>query len=85
MPELPNGDPRAVDLRFSPTAGLLGFVAVIVLAAPGARAGTAAKSFTDHFAKGMQAMRPALAHTPKIISRQVSGDDWDPMGELAID
>ncbi len=27
MPELPNGDPRALDLRFSPAAGLLGFVA----------------------------------------------------------
>lgn len=27
MPELPNGDPRPLDLRFSPAAGLLGFAA----------------------------------------------------------
>jgi quinol monooxygenase YgiN len=40
---------------------------------------------SDHFAQGMEAMRPALAHTPRIISRQITGDDWDPMGELAID
>ncbi|MFW6597950.1 putative quinol monooxygenase [Propionibacteriaceae bacterium Y2011] len=38
-----------------------------------------------HFAKAMVDMRPALARTPKIISRQVDGAGWEPMGELAID
>ena len=38
-----------------------------------------------HFKAAMQAMPQALAHTPRIISRQISGDDWDAMGELTID
>lgn len=38
-----------------------------------------------HFAAGLEAMRPALAATPKIISRQVEGEGWDEMGELRID
>lgn len=40
---------------------------------------------SEHFAKGLEAMRPLLAETPKIISRQIDGDDWDEMGELKID
>jgi quinol monooxygenase YgiN len=40
---------------------------------------------SDHFKKAMQVMPQALAHTPRIISRQIEGDDWDPMGELSID
>jgi quinol monooxygenase YgiN len=40
---------------------------------------------SDHFKKAMQDMPQALAHTPRIISRQITGDGWDPMGELAID
>lgn len=40
---------------------------------------------SDHFAKGLEAMRPHLVETPKILSRQVEGDDWDLMGELQID
>lgn len=38
-----------------------------------------------HFAAGLEAMRPALAATPKIISRQVDGEGWGEMGELQID
>lgn len=38
-----------------------------------------------HFAAGLEAMRPALAATPKIISRQVDGEGWGEMGELLID
>ncbi|AWH90916.1 putative quinol monooxygenase [Dietzia lutea] len=38
-----------------------------------------------HFAAGLEAMRPALAATPKIISRQVEGEGWDEMGELQVD
>lgn len=38
-----------------------------------------------HFAAALEAMRPALAATPKIISRQVDGEGWDEMGELQID
>lgn len=40
---------------------------------------------SDHFKKGLEAMRPHLTATPKIISRQVEGDGWEPMGELQID
>ena len=38
-----------------------------------------------HIAAGLAAMRPALASTPRIISREVDGDDWSAMGELQID
>lgn len=37
-----------------------------------------------HFAAGLEAMREALAATPKIVSRQVEGEGWDEMGELQI-
>lgn len=40
---------------------------------------------SSHFQKGMDAMRPALVATPKIISRKVEGSGWDEMGELRID
>ena len=40
---------------------------------------------SQHFAKGLETMRPHLVSTPKIISRQVAGDGWDAMGELQID
>ena len=40
---------------------------------------------SDHFAAGLEAMRPALAETPRIISRQVEGTGWGEMGELKID
>ena len=39
----------------------------------------------EHFAKGLEAMRPCLAKTPSIVSRQVEGEGWEPMGELQID
>lgn len=40
---------------------------------------------SEHFTKGLEAMRPHLVSTPQIISRQVDGEGWDPMGELEID
>ena len=40
---------------------------------------------SPHFAAGLEAMRPALAETPRIVSRQVEGSGWDRMGELQID
>lgn len=39
---------------------------------------------SEHFQKGLEAMRPHLVSTPKIISRQIDGDGWDDMGELQI-
>ncbi|MCF2589007.1 putative quinol monooxygenase [Brevibacterium sp. UCMA 11752] len=39
---------------------------------------------SDHFAAGLEAMRPHLASTPKIISRKIDGEGWDEMGELQI-
>ncbi|MGA4508496.1 putative quinol monooxygenase [Propionibacteriaceae bacterium G1746] len=39
---------------------------------------------SDHFKAGLDAMRPCIVETPKIISRQVEGNGWDEMGELKI-
>jgi quinol monooxygenase YgiN len=39
---------------------------------------------SDHFQQAMQQMPEALVETPKIISRQIEGSDWDRMGELAV-
>ena len=39
---------------------------------------------SPHFAAGLEAMREALAATPKIISRQIEGEGWNEMGELQI-
>ncbi|WIY82377.1 putative quinol monooxygenase [Propionimicrobium sp. PCR01-08-3] len=40
---------------------------------------------SEHFANGLETMRPMLVSTPKIISRKVEGSSWDEMGELQID
>lgn len=37
-----------------------------------------------HFKAGLEAMRPALLSTPRIVSRKVDGDSWGEMGELQI-
>lgn len=37
-----------------------------------------------HFKQAMIDLRPALVETPRIISREVDGEGWDTMGELAI-
>lgn len=37
-----------------------------------------------HFKAGLDAMRPALLATPRIVSRKVDGDSWGEMGELQI-
>ena len=39
---------------------------------------------SEHFKASMVDMRPALAATPKIVSRKVEGDSWGEMGELQI-
>lgn len=39
---------------------------------------------SDHFKQAMQQMPEALVETPKIISRQIEGSEWDRMGELAV-
>ena len=38
-----------------------------------------------HFKQAMADMPQALARTPSIISKQVEGEGWGPMGELSID
>ena len=40
---------------------------------------------SEHFQNAIQQMRQALVETPRIISRQIEGNTWDRMGELAID
>lgn len=42
---------------------------------------------SEHFKKATSdegAMFNALVSTPKIISRQIEGDDWDEMGEMKV-
>lgn len=39
---------------------------------------------SDHFRQAMKDMPDALVETPKIISRQIEGSDWDRMGELVV-
>lgn len=39
---------------------------------------------SDHFAAGLEAMRPALVATPRIVNFVVPGEDWSRMGELEI-
>ena len=39
---------------------------------------------SEHFAAGLETMRPLLVATPKIVSRKVEGQGWDEMGELQI-
>lgn len=39
---------------------------------------------SDHFAKGLESMREALAETPRIINVEVPGTEWGRMGELEI-
>lgn len=39
---------------------------------------------SDHFKAGLDAIRPVLTATPKIVSRKVDGSGWDSMGELQI-
>ncbi len=46
--------------------------------------GAAAHVGSAHFAAGLEAMRPALSATPRIVSRQVDGQGWEEMGELRI-
>ena len=40
---------------------------------------------SDHFKAGLESIRPHLARTPRIISRQVDGNGWEEMGELKLD
>lgn len=40
---------------------------------------------SEHFAAGLEAMRPALVETPRIVSQQVDQDGWNAISELQID
>lgn len=40
---------------------------------------------SDHFRKGLDAMRPAISETPRIIHTEIPGENWSRMGELEID
>lgn len=55
---------------------------VFVLVEGFADDGASAHVQSDHFRQAMQDMAPAIATTPRIISRQVEGSGWDEMGEL---
>lgn len=47
--------------------------------------GAAPHVSSEHFKKMQQEFPQYLAATPRIVSRQVEGDDWDTMGELEVD
>ncbi|NGP05011.1 antibiotic biosynthesis monooxygenase [Rhodococcus sp. 14C212] len=38
----------------------------------------------DHFRKGLDAMRPALSETPRILNTEIPGVEWARMGELEM-
>lgn len=38
----------------------------------------------EHFRRGLDAMRPSLAETPRIIHTDLPGTGWSRMGELEI-
>lgn len=40
---------------------------------------------SEHFKTFVAETPEALAATPRIISRQVDGDGWGPMGEMSVD
>ena len=40
---------------------------------------------SDHFKQALKDMPQALTRTPQIISKQVEGEGWGPMGEIQID
>ena len=40
---------------------------------------------SEHFAKGLESMKPFLVETTDIVSRQVEGEGWDKMGEFSVD
>ncbi|MFJ2837172.1 MULTISPECIES: putative quinol monooxygenase [Nocardia] len=40
---------------------------------------------SEHFRKGLEAMRPALRETPRILHAQLPESDWARMGELDLD
>lgn len=38
----------------------------------------------EHFRQGLEAMRDALAETPRIVNTEVPGEDWSRMSELSV-
>jgi quinol monooxygenase YgiN len=40
---------------------------------------------SEHFGRGLEAMRPALVETPRIINGELPGTEWSRMGELEIE
>ena len=40
---------------------------------------------SEHFAKMREVFPQYLVSTPLIVSRQVDGDGWEPMGEISVD
>ena len=39
---------------------------------------------SEHFKKAMAEQPRYLQQTPRIISRQIDGEDWDTMGEMTV-
>ena len=39
---------------------------------------------SDHFQQAVATLPQALVRTPQIISRQIDGDGFGPMGEMAV-
>jgi len=47
--------------------------------------GAGAHVNSDHFARAMQDLPPALQSTPLIVSHQVDGQGWGEMGEMTVE
>ncbi|GAB3885009.1 putative quinol monooxygenase [Kibdelosporangium lantanae] len=45
----------------------------------------AAHVTSDHFKKAQQTLPPHLVETPKIINTTLDQDDWNTLGEMAVD
>ena len=39
---------------------------------------------SEHFKAALEALPQALVRTPQIISRQIDGDGFEPMGEMSV-
>jgi len=47
--------------------------------------GAGAHVNSDHFARAMRDLPPALLSTPLIVSHQVDGQGWGEMGEMSVE
>jgi quinol monooxygenase YgiN len=47
--------------------------------------GAQAHVTSDHFRKAQRELPPLLQETPRVRNVQMDRDEWDPLGEMAVD